>query len=246
MPTNSNASIVHNGIYKVCVRLTDLAGNTPIYGWTLTAATPPALATFRALTVLPTCTSVSRINLAADGYISSTDFSATTAIAAATAAGLQGETNTVVAGSTQFAVIDNTAGCDQSQIFNSAIPTSGHSKFTSFKNHPQVIHCQSGYCSDAAGRYQFLSGTWKAVSKKHKLKDFSPKNQDLAAIEKIKERGAYQLIVNDLPEKAIYKLSKEWSSFPAKNGKSYYSQPSRKIDKLVNFYEERVEKYLLE
>jgi len=122
----------------------------------------------------------------------------------------------------------------------------GHSKFTSFKDHPRVIHCKSGYCSDAAGRYQFLSGTWKAISKKHKLKDFSPKNQDLAAIAKIKERGAYQLIVNDEAEKAIYKLSKEWSSFPTKSGKSYYSQPSRRIDKLVNFYEERLEKYLIE
>ncbi|MEI6832971.1 MAG: hypothetical protein WCL28_03175, partial [bacterium] len=154
MPTNSNASIVHNGIYKVCVRLTDLAGNTPIYGWTLTAATPPALATFRALTVLPTCTSVSRINLAADGYISSTDFSATTAIAAATAAGLQGETNTVVAGSTQNAVIDNTAGCDQSQIFNIAIPTYGHTKFTSNGTYKicarvQDLASQYGYCSSA-------------------------------------------------------------------------------------------------
>jgi muramidase (phage lysozyme) len=120
----------------------------------------------------------------------------------------------------------------------------GHSKFTSFKDHPRVIHCQSGYCSDAAGRYQFLSGTWKAISKKHSLKDFSPKNQDLAAIEKIKERGAYQLIVNDEAEKAIYKLSKEWSSFPTKSGKSYYSQPSRRIDKLVNFYESKLDYYL--
>jgi muramidase (phage lysozyme) len=60
-----------------------------------------------------------------------------------------------------------------------------------FHDHPRVVNCtSSGLCSDAAGRYQFLSTTWDSVAHALGLHDFSPNNQDLGAVELIRQRGA--------------------------------------------------------
>jgi muramidase (phage lysozyme) len=59
-----------------------------------------------------------------------------------------------------------------------------------FHDHPRKMFHSGGLSSDAAGRYQFLSTTWDSVAKALGLEDFSPANQDLAAVELIKRRGA--------------------------------------------------------
>jgi len=55
-------------------------------------------------------------------------------------------------------------------------------QFSGYKDHPRKIQRSSGYASDAAGRYQFLSTTWDGLG----LPDFSPPNQDLGVNKIIK------------------------------------------------------------
>ena len=75
----------------------------------------------------------------------------------------------------------------------------------------------------AAGRYQFLKGTWDSVSKKYGLTDFSPKNQDLAAVALILGRGALGDVIKGDFTKAVGKLGGEWASLPS----SSYAQPKK-------------------
>ncbi|MCO8100115.1 glycoside hydrolase family 24 protein [Acinetobacter indicus] len=75
----------------------------------------------------------------------------------------------------------------------------------------------------AAGRYQFLKGTWDRVSKRYGLNDFSPKNQDLAAVALILGRGALGDVIKGDFTKAIGKLGGEWASLPSSN----YAQPKK-------------------
>ena len=78
----------------------------------------------------------------------------------------------------------------------------------------------------AAGRYQFLKGTWDTVSKKYGLTDFSPKNQDLAAVALILGRGALGDVMKGDFTKAVGKLGREWASLPS----SPYAQPKKSWD----------------
>lgn len=75
----------------------------------------------------------------------------------------------------------------------------------------------------AAGRYQFLKGTWDKVSKKYGLTDFSPENQDLAAVALILGRGALGDVIKGDFTKAVGKLGSEWASLPSSN----YAQPKK-------------------
>jgi|GEM_PF-1107320 len=75
----------------------------------------------------------------------------------------------------------------------------------------------------AAGRYQFLNGTWNSLAKRYKLNDFSPRNQDLGAVALIAERGALNDVLNGNYQAAIQKLGKEWASLPS----SPYAQNKR-------------------
>lgn len=78
----------------------------------------------------------------------------------------------------------------------------------------------------AAGRYQFLKGTWDTVSKRYGLADFSPKNQDLAAVALILGRGALGDVMKGDFTKAVGKLGGEWASLPSSN----YAQPKKSWD----------------
>lgn len=82
----------------------------------------------------------------------------------------------------------------------------------------------------AAGRYQFLKGTWDSVSKKYGLTDFSPKNQDLAAVALILGRGALGDVIKGDFTKAIGKLGGEWASLPSSN----YAQPKKSWKDIQN------------
>ncbi|WP_173911041.1 glycoside hydrolase family 104 protein [Acinetobacter sp. Marseille-Q1618] len=75
----------------------------------------------------------------------------------------------------------------------------------------------------AAGRYQFLNGTWNNVAQQYGLRDFSPRNQDLGAIALIAGRGALDDVIKGNYRQAILKLGPEWASLPS----STYKQGKR-------------------
>jgi muramidase (phage lysozyme) len=107
--------------------------------------------------------------------------------------------------------------------------------------HPrQVKGSSSGYRSDAAGAYQFLSPTWDGVQKELGLSDFSPRNQDIAALRLIERRGALDPFLKGAKfGEVMNRLSPEWASLPTNQGKSYYGQPVKKLGDLYNYYEQR-------
>lgn len=72
----------------------------------------------------------------------------------------------------------------------------GGGKFESFDDHPDSVgHVSAAGSSDAAGRYQFLNSTWDDVVTRYNnrnpddpISDFSPGNQDKAALFLARER----------------------------------------------------------
>lgn len=102
-------------------------------------------------------------------------------------------------------------------------------KFASFSDHPREMRCGRRYgkklCSDAAGRYQFLSTTWDRFAKKFGVHDFSPENQDLMAIELIREKDALEDIEAGRLESAVRKLAYIWPSFRRYGGSVESSMP---------------------
>ena len=94
-----------------------------------------------------------------------------------------------------------------------------------------------GITSSACGKFMIMDFTYWRLKEKMGIKGFSPRNQDLMAIELIKEAGAYDDILRGDIEKAIIKCSGVWASFDAGNGKSYYSgQGCRKMKTLLRVY----------
>lgn len=83
----------------------------------------------------------------------------------------------------------------------------------------------------AAGRYQFLTGTWQNVAKQYGFRDFSPKSQDLGAIALIAQRGALKDVLSGNYQSAIQKLGREWASLPS----STYKQNKRSWDSVNKF-----------
>lgn len=77
--------------------------------------------------------------------------------------------------------------------------------------------------TSAAGAYQFLKSTWDEEAKELGLKDFSPRSQDLAAINRLRKRGALDDVLNGRMDVAVSKLGNEWASLPS----SPYAQPKR-------------------
>jgi len=115
--------------------------------------------------------------------------------------------------------------------------------FTSFDAHPKEVLCaMSGdkkLCSSAAGRYMFLESVWNNIAERLYLSDFSPLNQDIAALYLIKERKALEDVKKGDIKAAIPKLNKIWSSFPG----APYKQPVKKMKDMEQFYALRVEHF---
>lgn len=110
----------------------------------------------------------------------------------------------------------------------------GGNLFESFADHPRQFFPFTNARGEklktsAAGRYQFLSRTWDALAKKLGLTDFGPENQDKAALELIRERGALKDVQAGRIATAIQKVSPIWASMPGAG----YAQPEKKLTTLV-------------
>ncbi len=105
-------------------------------------------------------------------------------------------------------------------------------RFGGYGDHPRSLRCNGGLCSDAAGRYQFLSTTWDSVKRGAGVWDFSPESQDKACIYLLKSLGMYNTIagisgIGDF-ERAAYGVATTWASFPG----SPYGQPTHSLGNL--------------
>jgi muramidase (phage lysozyme) len=99
----------------------------------------------------------------------------------------------------------------------------GGGHFNSFADHPRIKNTARGLTSTAAGAYQILERTWNEVSQRYGLEDFTPRNQDCAAVGLIARRKALDDVLAGRFDQAIAKLGDEWASIPG----SKYGQPTR-------------------
>ncbi|HBE88601.1 MAG TPA: hypothetical protein DDW67_05610 [Elusimicrobia bacterium] len=115
--------------------------------------------------------------------------------------------------------------------------------FDSYAEHPDRRICAGRLCSTAAGRYQFLTSTWKGLASALRLEDFSPPNQDRACLEIIRRAGAYKLVLNSGDRgnfsAALAKLNRIWASLPG----SPYGQPTHSTAELWRVYQASHRKY---
>jgi len=68
--------------------------------------------------------------------------------------------------------------------------------------------------SSAAGAYQITKPTWNRLAQKLGLTSFAPDQQDLAALELIREKGALSLIDENDIGGAVSKVAQIWASLP--------------------------------
>lgn len=102
--------------------------------------------------------------------------------------------------------------------------------FDSYAAHPHKLNAHLN--STAAGRYQIIYPTWAYVCSELYLRDFSPFNQDRAALCLIKGRGALSAIDAGDIQNAITLCSKEWASLPGAG----YGQHEQKMSMLLAAY----------
>jgi len=117
----------------------------------------------------------------------------------------------------------------------------GGAQFTDYSTHPKTRVWFTHYrvWSTAAGRYQLLYRYFLAYSKLLHLHDFSPRSQDLIAIQMIREQGAYKLVRAGRICDAILKCSNIWASFPGAG----YGQREADMRELVAIYNKAREHY---
>lgn len=107
--------------------------------------------------------------------------------------------------------------------------------FTDMSKHPRDKQCSGSLCSDAAGRYQFLSTTWDGLG----LPDFTPSNQDIGAVKLIDQDGALNDVESGNISAAIAKNNTTWASLPG----SPYGQPTKTEAELLEVYNKALAKY---
>ena len=103
---------------------------------------------------------------------------------------------------------------------------------TDFSQHPNLlVQVNKSLQSTAAGRYQFLHGTWTALA----MPDFTPASQDEAAVKLFQRRKMTGPLLNGDFDTAVQRGSLEWASLPdaKKGGQSHYGgQPARTLAQL--------------
>lgn len=110
----------------------------------------------------------------------------------------------------------------------------GGTTFAGYRAHPRRRIWLPRYeiFSTAAGRYQFLWRTWRALAKKLALLDFGPASQDLGAIELIRERGALDDVVAGRLNDALIQCAPVWASLPGAG----YGQREHTVERLTQAF----------
>lgn len=85
--------------------------------------------------------------------------------------------------------------------------------------------------TSAAGRYQFLKGTWDGLARRYGLTDFGPRNQDLGAIALLSQNGALPYVLKGDWNNAVAKSGRTWASLPT----SPHPQPTKSWRKVNQF-----------
>lgn len=107
-------------------------------------------------------------------------------------------------------------------------------KFSDFSTHPGV---GIDGITTAAGMYQINKDTWKEMSSKMGLTDFSPETQDLLAVEILRTIGVIDDIVAGDISPALSAASRRWAALPQGPGKAgRYPQPYMKYEAFENTY----------
>jgi lysozyme len=129
----------------------------------------------------------------------------------------------------------------------------GGSTFNNFADHPvntgekvgvklSAAQCKAsglkpGCVSTAAGAYQFIKPTWDRIREiSPRLPDFSPDNQDIAAIRLLNQIGALALIEAGDIGGAVAKSSKTWASLPG----SLAQQNPRQMAFIIDRFNEAI------
>lgn len=102
--------------------------------------------------------------------------------------------------------------------------------------HPNRRITAGGYTSTAAGRYQFLYSTWSGIARRLGLSDFSPRNQDIAALALIEERGQLSRLLNGDAEGVMRGLGCAWAALPFNGRKCRPAQRERDLGATLNYY----------
>jgi muramidase (phage lysozyme) len=109
----------------------------------------------------------------------------------------------------------------------------GNQRINSLQSHPNIRKSfvqtdGKSNVTTAAGRYQFLKGTWDGVARQYGLKDFSPRNQDIAALALMAQNGSLPYVLKGDFQTAVKKSGGTWASLPS----SPYAQPKRSWSEL--------------
>jgi muramidase (phage lysozyme) len=116
----------------------------------------------------------------------------------------------------------------------------GKQVFKNFRAHPRQVVCASSrgrpLCSSAAGRYQFSQKMWKRVASLIGARDFSPANQDRAAVFLLHDARALEPLKRGKFDEALRRVRKIWASLPG----APYNQPMKKLYELRIFFKVRL------
>jgi murein DD-endopeptidase MepM/ murein hydrolase activator NlpD len=116
----------------------------------------------------------------------------------------------------------------------------GGGTFSNYSRHPRQTVCSGGYCSTAAGRYQFLDFVWAEVSGQLGLSDFSPRSQDIAAIHRMFtiRRVTPEDIESGDPNRWMSKIHDEWTSIPGGSTVALRRQDKGTREQFIQRYNE--------
>ncbi len=116
----------------------------------------------------------------------------------------------------------------------------GHHTFTDYSTHPFTkigmkpiqVRITPPLFSTASGRYQLLLRWWFPYQQQLHLPDFSPRSQDLIAIQQMREHHAVAMVQAGDIQGAITACSKVWASMPGND----YQQGGKSMQTLLNHY----------